>query len=285
MWFSRFLKTESKPAPKGLARCVDLEAANLADDHHHAINLADESHHKKRIDQSTVHWDGPDDPNNPRNWSSAKKSINIAFISALCFLTPVASAMFAPGVPKLMIEFHSTNEELGTFVVSIFVLGFATGPMFLAPLSEIYGRLPIYHITNVIFIAFTVACAVSKNFAMLVPFRFLAGVAGSAPLANGGGTISDLIKQEKRGAAMALFGIGPLLGPVIGPVAGGYLTEAAGWRWVFWLIAIAVCYMILISKSFADEMIDGFPIPPNVALRQRNIRQSPSGTQGLKTLS
>ena len=52
-------------------------------------------------------------------------------------------AMFAPGVPNLMAEFQSTNIELGTFVVSIYVLGFASGPMVLAPLSELYGRMPI----------------------------------------------------------------------------------------------------------------------------------------------
>jgi MFS family permease len=51
--------------------------------------------------------------------------------------------MFAPGVPNLMTEFQSTNIELGTFVVSIYVLGFAFGPMVLAPLSELYGRMPI----------------------------------------------------------------------------------------------------------------------------------------------
>ena len=89
---------------------------------------------------------------------------------------------------------------------------------------------------NILFVIFTVACAVSSNLNKLIGFQFLAGAAGSSPLANGGGTISDLVAQEKRGAAMALFGIGPLLGPVVGPVAGGYLAEAEGWRWVFWVI-------------------------------------------------
>lgn len=45
-------------------------------------------------------------------------------------------------------------------------------------------------------------------------FRFISGFAGAAPLAVGGGTIADCIRVEKRGAAAALFGLGPLLGPV-----------------------------------------------------------------------
>lgn len=63
--------------------------------------------------------------------------------------------MFAPGVPDLMEEFHTTSDELASFCVSVYVLGFAAGPMLFAPLSEIYGRCIIFHITNVAFIGTT----------------------------------------------------------------------------------------------------------------------------------
>jgi multidrug resistance protein len=148
--------------------------------------------------------------------------------------------MFAPGVTQLMLDFHSTSSTLSSFVVSVYVLGFATGPLILAPLAELYGRLYVYHVCNVLFIVFTVACAVSSNLGMLIGFRFLEGCAGSAPLTLGGGTIADLIPQQYRGTAMAMYTLGPVVGPVIGPVAGGYLAEAEGWRWVFWLLGIAV---------------------------------------------
>lgn len=162
--------------------------------------------------------------------------------------------MFAPGVPALMKEFHSDNKELASFVVSVYVLGLAAGPLVIAPLSELYGRLPLYHSCNILFIIFTVACAVSSNLNMLIGFRFLEGVAGSAPLTIGGGTIADLVIQEKRGAAMSGFALGPLLGPVIGPVAGGYLAQAEGWRWVFWVIALCVSTLPPFS---AHNLTDG----------------------------
>lgn len=60
--------------------------------------------------------------------------------------------MFAPGVPELMIEFKSDSSELASFCVSVYVLGFAAGPMIFAPLSELYGRLIVYHGCNVGFI-------------------------------------------------------------------------------------------------------------------------------------
>jgi MFS family permease len=80
---------------------------------------------------------------------------------------------------------------------------------------------------------------------MLTVFRFLAGCFGAAPLTIGGGTIADVIATEKRGAAMAVFALGPLLGPVIGPVGGGFLTQAKGWRWVFWVLTIVVSHALL----------------------------------------
>lgn len=163
--------------------------------------------------------------------------------------------MAAPATPLIMRDFHSSNATIASFVVSIYILGYALGPLFIAPLSEVYGRLPIYHVCNGQFVIWTIACAVAPNMGSLLFFRLMAGIAGSCPLTIGGGTIADLIVQEKRGGAMALFALGPLLGPVIGPVAGGYLAEAAGWRWIFWLITIAVSIHLRLEISTPPNLL------------------------------
>lgn len=93
--------------------------------------------------------------------------------------------MFAPGVPEAMAEFQSTSLELAAFVVSVYVLGFATGPLVMAPLSELYGRLLVYHFSNLGFIAFTIACALAPSMNALVVFRFFSGVFGSCTVSNG----------------------------------------------------------------------------------------------------
>ncbi|KAI5358695.1 putative major facilitator superfamily, MFS transporter superfamily [Septoria linicola] len=133
--------------------------------------------------------------------------------------------MFAPGVPELMREFQTDSSLLATFVVSIYVLGFAFGPLIIAPLSELYGRLWIYHVCNIGFIGFTIACGRAQSMGELCVYRFLQGVWGVCPITIGGGTIADLMPPEKRGSAMAIWAMGPLLGPVIGPVCGGFLSE------------------------------------------------------------
>ncbi|KAL8723833.1 MAG: hypothetical protein Q9181_007154 [Wetmoreana brouardii] len=204
-------------------------------------------------DLNIVDWDSPDDPADPMSFSGSIKSINVGIVRGLTFITPLASSMFAPGVPQIMADFKSTNTLLAGFVVSVYVLGFALGPLLLAPASELYGRAIIYHICNIGFIVFTVACAVSTDLGMLIAFRFFQGCFGSAPVTNGGGTIADLIVQEKRGGVIAIYALGPILGPVIGPVAGGYLVAARGWRWVFWVLTMIGGFFTVISAFFLRE--------------------------------
>jgi multidrug resistance protein len=189
-------------------------------------------------DPNIVDWEGPDDPKNPQNWPTKRKWGIIAALGAVTLITPLASSFFAPGVPQVLREFHETSNLMATFVVSVYILGFAIGPLIIAPMSEMYGRILLYNIANLLFVLFNAACALSTSMDMLIAFRFLAGCAGSAPLTLGGGTIADMFPPEQRAGAMAVWSMGPLLGPVIGPVCGGFLVEHMSWRWVFWILAI-----------------------------------------------
>jgi MFS family permease len=80
---------------------------------------------------------------------------------------------------------------------------------------------------------------------MLITFRFLAGLGGSAPLSIGGGVIGDLFDAEHRGQAISIYSLAPLLGPTVGPIAGSWIAEKSTWRWVFW------------STSIVDAAIQG----------------------------
>ncbi|KAL8950940.1 MAG: hypothetical protein Q9222_003062 [Ikaeria aurantiellina] len=228
-------------------------------------------------DPNLVDWDGPEDPEKPTNWAAGRKYGIIAIVSSITFLTPLASSMFAPGVPQVMTDFDSTNVELASFVVSVYILGFAFGPLVIAPCSEEFGRTPIYHVCNVMFVVFTIACAVSSNLNMLIAWRFFEGLFGSAPLTIGGGTIADIIVQEKRGGIMAIWVMGPLMGPVIGPVAGGYLTQAKGWRWVFWLIAIVAGAITVMAFLLLRETY-----PPILLERKAKKLREETGNTNLK---
>ncbi|KAI0157579.1 major facilitator superfamily domain-containing protein [Xylariaceae sp. FL1272] len=219
-----------------------------------------------------VNWEEPasQDPANPLNWSPARKWGTIGILSFIVFLTPLASAAFAPGVPLVQEEFNNHSVILATFVVSVFVLGFAVGPLFLAPLSEMYGRVPVYHVCNVLFIVFTVACAVASSIGQLVAFRFLAGFAGVASVTIGGGSIADMVPREQRARAISAYTLGPLLGPIVGPIVGGFLVEDKGWRWVFWLVAILAAAITIVAFIVFRE---SYP-PVLLARKTQQLRKS-----------
>jgi MFS family permease len=132
--------------------------------------------------------------------------------------SPLSSTMISPSTRQVMETFHSTNETLGAFVTSVYLLGYAFGPLVIAPMSELYGRSIMYNIGNVIFLIFTIACAVANSMGALIVFRLLAGIGASCPITLGAGTIADMVPMERRGLAMALWIMGPLIGPTIGPL-------------------------------------------------------------------
>jgi len=231
-------------------------------------------------DENVVWWDEPvdQDPDNPMNWGAGRKWGTIAILAFITFITPLASSFFAPAVPLVMKDFKSDNELLAEFVVSIYILGFAFGPLIIAPLSEIYGRAPLYVSCNILFIIFSVACGLSKNMGMLVAFRFLLGCAGASPLTLGGGTIADMIPQEKRGGSMAIWAMGPLVGPVIGPVCGGYLSQAKGWRWIYWVLAMVSGAASTIAFILLKETY-----PPVILARKAARLRKETGNQALRS--
>lgn len=77
------------------------------------------------LDVGLVGWDTQDDPSNPRNFPRKTKLFILFLVSAITFLSPLASSIFAPGIPFVNADFHNTSQLLGSFAVSVYVLGFA----------------------------------------------------------------------------------------------------------------------------------------------------------------
>lgn len=96
-----------------------------------------------------------------------------------------------------------------TLGLSLFVFGYATGPMVLSPLTEIpaIGRTAPYMITLAIYVALQVPAALTNSFAGFLVVRFLQGFFGSPPLATGGASITDMFEPSIRPVALGAWGI------------------------------------------------------------------------------
>ena len=132
--------------------------------------------------------------------------------------------------------------------------------MAFAPMSEMFGRRPVYGVTLGIAVVFVIPCAVAQNIGTLIVCRAIDGIAFSAPMTLVGGSLADLWKNEERGVPMAAFSAAPFLGPAIGPLVGGFLGDASGWRWLYWLqlILAGVSWFLItftVPETYAPELL------------------------------
>ena len=209
----------------------------------------------------------PNDPENPKNWSKAYKWYCTMVVAATCFVVAFASSVVTADIAGVAEEF-GVSEEVALLSITLFVVGFGVGPMIFAPLSEVYGRRIIYGTTLLVAVVFVVPGAVAKNIATLLVARAIDGIAFSAPMTLVGGTMADLWKSEERGIPMAAFSAAPFIGPAIGPLAGGFLSDAVGWRWLYWLhLILAFIVWVLITFTVPETYA-----PTILARRAKRMR-------------
>jgi multidrug resistance protein len=168
-------------------------------------------------------------------------------------MSPVASSIIAPSLQAIGQDLGIESESERSLCLSIFVLGFAFGPLVLGPLSEMYGRTIILQGSNVFFIIFNTAGGFSRTKTQLIVCRLFGGIGGSAPLALGPAILVDLFAPEERGLAAGIYSFMPIMGPAIGPICGGFLTEYGSWRWGFWGVSIANAPILLLGILLLQE--------------------------------
>lgn len=179
-----------------------------------------------------------DDIENPLNWTFRRR-----LYITICAVFLVVNATFASASPSGCLpsieEYFGVSSEAAGLTITLFLLGYCAGPLLFAPLSEHYGRRPIFYITFTAYIAFNFLCAFPPNFGSLLVGRFLTGTFVAAPLSNAPGVLADLWPPLDRGVAMAGFSLMVWVGPALGPVISGFLQLTKGiegWRWSFYVL-------------------------------------------------
>ncbi|KAF7509148.1 hypothetical protein GJ744_008375 [Endocarpon pusillum] len=219
-----------------------------------------------RHDPVTIDFDSPNDPTNPVNWSTAYRWSMVILISVMSLVVNLAILMCAPATPHILQEFHSDDQLKATLLVSIWELGEVFGPLLIGPLSEMYGRLPIYHAANVTFIVFSAIAAESRSINMLIGCRLVLGISVASTVLNPS-IVGDMFHAENRGRAMAVMGMTPFIAPVLGPIIGALISEAKGWRWTFWIVTIVTAaFEVIFAITYRESY--------RVVILQRTARRS-----------
>lgn len=142
------------------------------------------------LDTGIVGWESEDDPAMPFNFSSRQKWSLVSLLSAITLLTPLATSILSPAITILDADFGNANPTLGSMTVSIYLFGYVVGPIFIGPLSEVYGRKPVLATANVFFCLWQIGCALAPDIETLVVARFFSGVGGAACLVRDRSSVS-----------------------------------------------------------------------------------------------
>lgn len=126
------------------------------------------------------------------------------------------STSYSAGIAGMMETFGISNKTLLVLGITTYLFGLALGSIILAPLSEMYGRRPIYLISMALFTILVLPCALAQNLEAILVTRFFGALAGSAMISNAPGTVGDIVSDEYRALAFSIWSIGPMNGPVIG---------------------------------------------------------------------
>jgi MFS transporter, DHA2 family, multidrug resistance protein len=137
-------------------------------------------------------------------------------------------------LPYMQGTFGAAPDQI-TWVLTSYIVAAAIMTAPVGWLSARYGRKTLFVACLTGFTVASMLCGLANSLNQMVLFRLLQGAFGAGLVPLSQATLLDLYPLEKRGQAMALWGVGVMVGPVIGPTLGGYLTDVYDWRWVFFI--------------------------------------------------
>ncbi|KAH0278924.1 MFS general substrate transporter, partial [Aureobasidium melanogenum] len=189
-------------------------------------------------EEYVVEFDGPNDPMHAQNWPFKKKLPVAASLGFVTLTAAFGSSIFSSATGAVALE-YGVSREVGILGISLYVLGFATGPILWAPMSELYGRRIPLLLASFGFSIFSIAVAVGKDLQTILICRFFGGFMGACPLTVVGAVFADMFNNAQRGVAVTVFSIAVFSGPLLAPFIGGFITTSyLGWRWCEYITAI-----------------------------------------------
>lgn len=189
-------------------------------------------------EDNIVDFDPNGDADNPLEWPNAYKWCIVLLLALTAFTVTFTCISLVPVANSIVTDLNDghPSKSASVLLVTIWELGEAAGPLFIAPLSEVFGRYRVMNAANVSLVAATLLASFSPSVDLLIAARFLTGLAVASNVLNPA-IVGDIFISEQRGAAMSLIMVAPLVGGAIGPAIGGAIASAIGWRSIMWISA------------------------------------------------
>lgn len=168
------------------------------------------------------------------------------------FMEVLDTTIVNVSLPHIAGNLSATVDE-STWVLTSYLVANAIVLPLTGWLSNHFGRKRILMTAVLGFTAASVACGLAPNLGTLLFFRVVQGAAGGGLQPLSQAIMLEAFPPEKRGKAMAMWGLGIVVAPMLGPVLGGWLTDTYSWRWLFYInLPVGIAAIIMCSLFVFD---------------------------------
>ncbi|KAF2211536.1 hypothetical protein CERZMDRAFT_43307 [Cercospora zeae-maydis SCOH1-5] len=207
-----------------------------------------------KSDAFLVDWVGEDDKGNPQNLPYWRKWVITMSLALYALSTTFSSSVFGAATHVLAKEFTLPAETVVLGCTSLFMVGFAGGPILWGPLSEAFGRTRPLIVGYLLFAILQLPIADARSPTTIFGLRLLGGFFAAAPSSILSGTLADIWSPRERGFAMPTVGAFLTIGPILGPLIGSVLVQSVlGWRWIANVVAMASFVIAICTFPFMPE--------------------------------
>jgi MFS transporter, DHA2 family, multidrug resistance protein len=153
-------------------------------------------------------------------------------------------------------------QMLGTFGVSLdaitwVAVAYSIAEMIMTTMaawcSMLLGRKRFYLLSFAFFTGASVLCGLARSLEMMILARALQGMGGGGLIPVSQAVMLETFPEEERGMAMALYSMGVVVAPTVGPVLGGWLTDAYGWPWIFYINVPIGIFGIFMAQAVLQD--------------------------------
>ncbi len=199
----------------------------------------------------------------PRQGAIAHRGMITVSIMLATIMQALDTTIANVALPHMQGSLQSSQDQI-SWVLTSYIVAAAIATPLTGWLCARWGRRQVFLTAVCGFTAASALCGMSASLAQIVASRLLQGVFGAALVPLSQAVLLDINPREKVGQAMAIWGAGIMVGPILGPMLGGWLTENADWRWVFYInlpVGLMAFYGIaryLPESKPASERLDMF---------------------------
>src|SRR4030088_3542693 len=161
--------------------------------------------------------------------------VRVIFLALMLVLLLAAldQTIVSTALPTIVGDLGGLNHL--AWVVTAYLLASTISTPLYGKLGDLYGRKPLFQVAIVIFLAGSMLSGLSQNMLELIGFRAIQGLGAGGLMVGAQAIIGDVVPPRERGKYQGMMGGIFALASIAGPLLGGFLTDSASWRWIFYI--------------------------------------------------